>query len=123
MAPWGHHRDTPSLPDIELPDIEGSDCWQVLARARLATICGRGTPLRRVLPSPIAHVARLLFADGTVLLARAPRPGDLGALAVAATQGMVRDARRPGTGLVMIFRCGGGLGTIRVAIVGVDQPD
>ncbi len=122
MAPWGYHRETPSLPEIELPDIEGSDHWQVIARARLATICRRGTPLRRVLPSPVAHVGRLLFADGTVLLGRAPRNGDLAVLSVAALQGMIRESRRPGPNLTMVFRCGG-LGTIRVAIVGIDQPD
>ena len=122
MATWGHHRESPSLPDIEFPEIEGADRWQVVARAQLATLHRRGTPLRRVLPSPVAHVGRLLFADGTVLLGRAPHSGDLAVLAVAAARNTIHETHRPGAGLVLVFRCGV-LGTVRVAIVGVDQPD
>ena len=124
MAQWGHgHRDPQGPPDIELPDVDGSDSWRVLARARLTTIYDRGTPLRCVLPSPVAQVGRLQFADGTVLLAHADRPGGMASLAFAASRRMIRDSRRqPGDALDLVFRCRS-FGTIRVSVVGIDQPD
>jgi hypothetical protein len=124
MPQWGHERRGPQgLPDIDLPEMDGSDAWRDLARARVTTICQRGTPLRTVFPSPVARIGRLQFADGTVLLGHAEHPGGLASLAFAASRRMIRDLhRQPRDSLDLVFRCHS-FGTIRVSIVGIDQPD
>ena len=53
----------------------------------LDTLLRRGVPLREVRPVPgIRGQGVLVFADGSAILARAPRPGDLGMVAVASLQ-------------------------------------
>lgn len=49
----------------------------VLVGARLEVLVRRRVPLRLLRPAPGEHVARLVFADGTVLLARAAEPGEI----------------------------------------------
>lgn len=44
---------------------------------RLRVLAHRRVPLRAVQPAPTAGTARICFADGTVVLARAARPGEL----------------------------------------------
>ncbi|HET9127106.1 MAG TPA: hypothetical protein VFN73_03430 [Propionibacteriaceae bacterium] len=124
MPQWGHERsEARGLPEIDLPDVDGSDSWRDLARARVTTLCQRGTPLRGVFPSPVQRVGRLQFADGTVLLAHAEHPGSLASLAFAASRRMIRETRRqPVDSLDLVFRCSS-FGAIRVSIVGIDQPD
>ena len=124
MPPWGHERrDEQGLPDLEFPEMDESGAWRDLARARVTTICQRGTPLRLVLPSPVSRVGRLQFADGTVLLGHAEHSGGLASLAYAASRRMIRDTRRvPVDSLDLVFHCAS-FGTIRVSIVGIDQPD
>lgn len=53
-----------------------------LLTARLRPVVLRGVPVHAVRPAPAPRTARVLFADGTVVIARGYRPGDLGQLSV-----------------------------------------
>lgn len=55
----------------------------LLLDRRLRVLATRRIPLRAIRPAPGPRTGRLVFADSTVLLARAHRPGELYRLAVA----------------------------------------
>lgn len=83
--------DLPDLSPQELTELEQgfarvereeSGILETLLAARLRVLVSRGVPLRAMRPAPGEHAARLVFANGTVLICRAERPGDLYALAI-----------------------------------------
>lgn len=59
----------------------GATRQRLLAR-RLEVLRTRQIPLRAVRPAPGPRTGRLVFADGTVVIARARRPGELYVMAV-----------------------------------------
>jgi len=61
-------------------DFDGA--LTALMTARLRPVVLRRVPVKAVRPAPAPHTARVLFADGTVVIARGHRPGDLGQLSV-----------------------------------------
>lgn len=122
MSLW--HSHDARLPDLDLPQVEGGDAWIALARARLEAVCSRRTPMRSVRPSPVAGVGRIAFADGTVVLARSDRRGQLTDLALwVAREGVVVESVRASASEVVIAVCAPRSRPIAIAIVGVDQPD
>ena len=61
-------------------DFDGA--MLALLTARLRPVVLRRVPVMAVRPAPAPSTARVLFADGTVVIARGYRPGDLGQLSV-----------------------------------------
>ncbi len=83
-------------------------------------------PPRLVEAGPVARSARLHFADGTTVLVRSLRPGDLAVLAVV----MRRCSARPvsctvapdgSTQLQLVWP--GGHRPLAMEVLGLDQPD
>lgn len=62
-------------------DFDGA--MLALLTARLRPVVLRGVPVKAVRPAPAPSTARVMFADGTVVIARGYRPGDLGQLSVS----------------------------------------
>lgn len=58
-------------------DAEQARAHSFAIDMRLRVLARRRVPLRAVQPAPTAGTARICFADGTVVLARAARPGEL----------------------------------------------
>jgi hypothetical protein len=56
---------------------EHAHVLDALLNLRLRTVHSRRVPLRAIRAAPGPHTGRLVFANGTVLLARARRPGEL----------------------------------------------
>ncbi len=88
------HRHRPGDPELtpedevelerELAAVEreGAHTLEALLDLRLRVLVSRRVPLRAIRPAPGPHTGRLAFADSTVLLARARRPGELYRLAL-----------------------------------------
>lgn len=67
---------------------ESSHALESLLDRRLWVLASRRVPVRAIRHAPgLPHTGRLVFADGTVLLARAQRPGELYRLALAVADG------------------------------------
>lgn len=64
-------------------EAEGAHTLESLLDLRLRVLASRRVPLRAIRTAPGPHTGRLAFADSTVLLARARRPGELYRLALA----------------------------------------
>lgn len=96
---WGRRRHDRPAPEEEFPGLspaelaelergfarverETSGTLETLLAARLRVLVSRGVPLRAMRRAPGEHTARLHFANGTVLIGQAERPGELYALAV-----------------------------------------
>lgn len=62
---------------------ESGHALESLLELRVRVLASRHVPLRAIRTSPGPHTGRLVFADSTVLLARARRPGELYRLALA----------------------------------------
>lgn len=68
---------------LETAYQEAGHSKEVLVSAQLDLIRDRQVPLRSVRPAPSEHTARLRFANGTTVIARAARPGQIYQLAMA----------------------------------------
>ena len=62
-------------------DFDGARA--ALISARLRQVVLRRVPVKSIRPAPIPRTARVIFADGTVVIARGYRAGDLGMLSVS----------------------------------------
>lgn len=62
-------------------DFDGARA--ALISARLRQVMLRRVPVKSVRPAPTPRTARVIFADGTVVIARGYRVGDLGMLSVS----------------------------------------
>lgn len=62
---------------------ESGHALESLLELRVRVLASRHVPLRAIRASPGPHTGRLVFADSTVLLARARQPGELYRLALA----------------------------------------
>lgn len=69
--------------DFAAAAAEGAHTLESLIDVRLQQLCSRAVPLRAIHAAPGPHTGRLAFADSTVLLARARRPGELYRLALS----------------------------------------
>lgn len=69
--------------ELAAVEAQGSHTLESLLDFRLRVLSSRRVPLRAVRAAPAPHTGRLAFADSTVLLARARRPGELYRLAMA----------------------------------------
>lgn len=132
-----HHRQSALLPEerlfgAEVRDLEaafkevhaeGSDSLRRLVAVHLDLLRSHRVPLRRISASPGRAVARLGFADGTVLLARSWARGDLPTVVRLQQRGglVVSDYAEHPEGLaVQLTSAGGGCTLIAV---GLDQAD
>ncbi len=86
----------------------------------LDTLHKRGVPLREVRPVPgIRGQGVLVFADGSAILARSPRPGDLGTVAVASLQERVLLTAAADTGSEFAIQLSWGADARQLAAVAV----
>lgn len=92
---------------------------------RLEHLRGRGVPLRTVRAAPGPEVARLGFADGTVLLGRSVSAGDLAvALRLHHRGGLVvADYEDHAEGVLVRLMAPPGRRACRLIVLGVDQAD
>lgn len=90
---------------------------------RLAGLRTNRVPLRTIRASPAKGVARLGFADGTVILARSVRQGDLSAVAIMRQQAavLVADFDEHPDGMTLHLAAEGRRCTL--IAVGLDQGD
>lgn len=94
----------------------------VLVKAKVRQVLRRGVPVNRLEPGPAVHVARIVFADGSIALIRSLPEGHLVDAAVACMRTRVlavpADADSGGD-IVLRWR----RGHVLVELVGPDQPD
>ena len=94
----------------------------VLVKAKVREVLRRGVPVNRLEPGPATHVARVVFADGSIALIRSLPEGHLVDAAVACLRTRVvavpADAESGGD-IVLRWR----RGHVLVELVGPDQPD
>lgn len=105
---------------VEAEEVESR---RKLIATRLDLLRRHRVPLRRLSGAPGKAVARLGFADGTVLLARSRSPGDMATVVRLQRQGSVvvgQYAEHP-DGLSLDLTSAGG--TCTVIAVGLDQAD
>lgn len=102
---------------------EDAHILETLLDRRLRTVQSRGVPLRAIRPAPGEHTGRLVFANGTVLLARARRPGDLYivALNIRAHAICLTSWSRAPDGIVLCFQWEGK--SAELLVLGLDQAD
>ena len=121
-----HSEDPFSHWDASLApfDVEISDGALSLAQAKLETVGRRNSPVRSMRAAPIHGTARMGFGDGTVVIVRAPHPGDLGWVAIQVARrvrvqlsGLERDRR----GLFITVRIGSR--RLLLEVLGPDQSD
>lgn len=104
---------------------ESSHALESLLDRRLWVLASRRVPLRAIRHAAgLPHSGRLVFADGTVLLARAQRPGELYRLALAVADGRsvtidVWSHGPEGTAL----RCTWSRESADLLVLGLDQSD
>ena len=96
-----------------------------LVRVRLESLRSHHVPLRRVTTSPGPGVARLGFADGTGVLARAQRSGDFATIVRLHHRGglVVTGYADHPDGVVVALETSVGRGRCELVVVGLDQSD
>lgn len=85
----------------------------------------RGTPVRGMEAFNDDGVVRVRFADGTTILVRGERPGELSAVAMAVVRSqpvLLTSLRETGSGVVAALRWPGPARPVTIRIVGRDQP-
>lgn len=95
-----------------------------LLSGRLTSLRSHRVPLRAIRRSPVPKVARLLFADGTVILARSLVQGEVTRLGLMREAGsvVIADFGRHPDGIEVALRGVRG-DACRVLAVGLDQSD
>lgn len=104
-------------------EIDEDRLW--LVRTRLERLRTNQVPLRTIRASPGPAVARLGFADGTVILARSASPGDLSTVVRLHQRGglVVVDVDELSDGVVVRLAASIGRGRCTMIAVGLDQSD
>ena len=105
--------------------------WSSGLEDRLARVVSplvtRCVPVRGVERGPLGGVARVRWADGTVLLARSSDPAALTSVmrALVARQHVVATQVRasPPEGVVVTLAREGRRGPVEILVTGLDQPD
>ncbi len=125
MSGWTWKRPSASGLSFDgVVPIADDRAWRAIARNQLDAVLARHCPVRHVQASPIDEIGRLVFGDGTVLLARARRPGNLGRLAVSVySHSISQEYVEPveeGNDIVLSMPHGP---RIALVVVGLDQPD
>ena len=113
--------------DAALAEVEREHAAPVrrLLATRIVVLRNRQVPLRAVRPAGEPPLARLCFANGTVLRARPGQPGEWAPLVVAIVgrgHSVVIESYEMGDGDVRIVLAGPGGVRQRVTVVGLDQP-
>lgn len=113
--------------DAALAEVEREHAGPVrrLIASRVVVLQNRRVPLRAVRPAGEPPVARLCFANGTVLRARPARPGDFAPIVVEVVgrgRSVVIESYTLGDGHVDIVLAGSGGMRQRARVVGLDQP-
>ena len=94
----------------------------LLVRAKVRDVLRRGVPVNRLEPGPAMHVARVVFADGSIALVRSVPPGHLTEAAVACLRMRVTaHAAEESQEGDIVFRWR--RGQVLVELIGPDQPD
>lgn len=99
-----------------------SDPPVMLVKAKVREVLRRGVPVNRLEPGPAIHVARVVFADGSIALIRSIPEGHLIDAAVACLRTRVLAVPADvdsGGDIVLRWR----RGQVLVELVGPDQPD
>ena len=106
-------------------DAEGVRARRTLVAARLEHLRSHRVPLRQVHASPVPTVARLGFADGSVLLARSVTSGDLVIAARLQRQGglVIAELSDHEQGVAIVLASADGGGRCTLVVLGLDQPD
>src|SRR5699024_1983300 len=109
--------------ELAAAERDGAAALEVLLDRRLRILTSRRIPLRAIRSAPGPHTGRLAFADSTVLLGRARRPGELYRLAIAVPEQSVTikswTQEVEGAVLHLVW----GQEQAEVIIVGLDQAD
>ncbi|NLG23286.1 MAG: hypothetical protein GX555_17845 [Actinomycetales bacterium] len=104
-------------------EAEGAHALESLLDLRLRVLSSRRVPLRAIRAAPGPHTGRLAFADSTVLLARARRPGELYRLALAIPDNAVTidtwSHEQDGTVLTFTWP----QESAEIVVIGLDQQD
>jgi len=94
----------------------------LLVKAKIRDVLRRGVPVNRLEPGPAMHVARVVFADGSIALVRSVPPGHLTEAAVACLRMRVTaQAAEESEDGDIVFRWR--RGQVLVELIGPDQPD
>ena len=94
----------------------------LLVKAKIRDVLRRGVPVNRLEPGPAMHVARVVFADGSIALVRSVPPGHLMEAAVACLRMRVTaHAADPWEDGDIVFRWR--RGQVLIELIGPDQPD
>lgn len=119
--------DERAMLDAALAEVErehGAPVRRLLA-SRVVVLRNRRVPLRAIRPAGEPPVARLCFANGTVLRARPSQPGEWAPLVLAVVgrgHSVVIESYEVGEGDVGVVLAGPGGVRQRVTVVGLDQP-
>lgn len=113
--------------DAALAEVEREHAGPVrrLLASRVVVLRNRQVPLRAVRPAGEPPVARLCFANGTVLRARPTQAGEWAPLVIAVVgrgHSVVIESYEVGESEVVIVLVGPGGVRQRVTVVGLDQP-
>lgn len=102
---------------------QGAHTLESLLDLRLRVLSSRRVPLRAIRAAPGPHTGRLAFADSTVLLARARRPGELYRLALAVRDNAITITAwsHEQEGTVLLFTWPGE--SAELVALGLDQAD
>lgn len=93
---------------------------------RLEGLISRRVPVRGISPGPLGGIARLRFADGTAVLVRSARQGDLSRVARTLTtrRSMVLAGYDAGPeGVLLTLHGAPGREPVGLVLIGPDQPD
>ena len=113
--------------DAALAEVEREHAGPVrrLLASRIFVLGTRRVPLRAIRPAGEPPLARLCFANGTVLRARPVKPGDWAPLVIEVVGrggSVVIESYSLGDGDVTIVLAGSGGMRQRATVVGLDQP-
>lgn len=109
---------------FEAVDRETGPTREKLLASRLEVLRQRRVPARRVRQVPGSDSARLAFADGTVLIVRSHKPGELYVMAVILAEHpvCVQDFNRVEQGTV-VHLVWPPRGSLELEVLGLDQAD
>ncbi|HOB04931.1 MAG TPA: hypothetical protein PKM36_06630 [Propionibacteriaceae bacterium] len=110
------------------PDVVGEGRLLALLGVRLDQLMARRIPVRGVSAGPVLHSTRLRFADGTTLLVRSERSGNMARVLQAVLSGrpvLVErwERRSGGLALALAVQSSGRRLHLGMVVLGPDQPD
>lgn len=136
---WAPHRRAQSPTVPTWPGLDPADVAEMGARLaavdggkpplglhlRLSPLVDRSVPVRYIAATSYVRTCRVRFADGTTVLARGARPGDLAVLVVAMRSRSLPPlaCRTEPDGTHLVFAGLGRSSTLSLLVTGMDQSD